>query len=92
MVGYLPEQNLFACSKIALVMAYLLNEVLVAITFGQVSCSLCSETMEREILAVHKGENCPQRIVTCEYCEFPLPAVDLFEHQVVIVTKRKSKV
>ncbi|KAA8538200.1 hypothetical protein F0562_027808 [Nyssa sinensis] len=39
--------------------------------------------MERDILAVHKGENCPQRIVTCEYCEFPLPAIDLFEHQEV---------
>ncbi|RVW56199.1 hypothetical protein CK203_116388 [Vitis vinifera] len=39
--------------------------------------------MEREILAVHKGENCPQRIVTCEFCEFPLPAIDLSEHQEV---------
>nr|GME00327.1 XIAP-associated factor 1-like [Ipomoea batatas] len=52
-------------------------------THAPVSCSLCSETMEREVLAVHKGENCPQRIVTCEYCEFPLPAIDLFEHQEV---------
>ncbi|XP_059636368.1 uncharacterized protein LOC132278566 [Cornus florida] len=52
-------------------------------THAPVACSLCSETMEREILAVHKGENCPQRIVTCEYCEFPLPAIDLFEHQEV---------
>lgn len=51
--------------------------------YYQVSCSLCSETMEREILAVHKGENCPQRIVTCEFCEFPLPAIDLSEHQVL---------
>lgn len=41
--------------------------------------------MEREILAIHKGENCPQRIVTCEFCEFPLPAIDLAEHQVEIV-------
>ncbi|XP_055810596.1 uncharacterized protein LOC129880533 isoform X2 [Solanum dulcamara] len=48
-----------------------------------VACSLCSETMEREVLAVHKGENCPQRIVTCDYCEFPLPAIDLFKHQEV---------
>ncbi|EOY15522.1 TRAF-type zinc finger domain-containing protein 1 isoform 5, partial [Theobroma cacao] len=48
-----------------------------------VACSLCSETMEREILAIHKGENCPQRIVTCEFCEFPLPAIDLAEHQEV---------
>lgn len=51
--------------------------------FEQVACSQCSETMEREILAVHKGENCPQRIVTCEFCEFPLPAIDLAEHQVI---------
>ncbi|XP_022727626.1 XIAP-associated factor 1-like isoform X1 [Durio zibethinus] len=49
----------------------------------KVACSLCSETMEREILAIHKGENCPQRIVTCEFCEFPLPAIDLAEHQEV---------
>ncbi|XAR48479.1 hypothetical protein NMG60_11031307 [Bertholletia excelsa] len=50
-------------------------------THAPVSCSLCSETMEREVLTVHRGENCPQRIVTCEYCEFPLPAIDLFKHQ-----------
>ncbi|RZB69648.1 XIAP-associated factor 1 isoform C [Glycine soja] len=49
----------------------------------QVSCSLCSETMERDILDIHKGENCPQRIVTCQFCEFPLPAIDLAEHQEV---------
>ncbi|XP_022139085.1 XIAP-associated factor 1 [Momordica charantia] len=52
-------------------------------THAPVSCSLCSETMERDILATHKGENCPQRIVTCEFCEFPLPAIDLAEHQEV---------
>lgn len=51
----------------------------------QVSCSLCSEMMERDILAVHRGENCPQRIVTCEFCEFPLPAIDLAEHQVAFL-------
>ncbi|XP_051116516.1 uncharacterized protein LOC127241482 isoform X2 [Andrographis paniculata] len=39
--------------------------------------------MDRDILDVPKGENCPQRIVTCEYCEFPLPAIDLLEHQEV---------
>nr|XP_016486921.1 PREDICTED: XIAP-associated factor 1-like [Nicotiana tabacum] len=52
-------------------------------THAPVTCSLCSETMAREVLTVHKGENCPQRIVTCEYCEFPLPAIDLFKHQEV---------
>ncbi|QCE00752.1 U2-associated protein [Vigna unguiculata] len=52
-------------------------------THAPVSCSLCNETMERDILDIHKGENCPQRIVTCEFCEFPLPAIDLAEHQYV---------
>nr|KJB14694.1 hypothetical protein B456_002G138100 [Gossypium raimondii] len=52
-------------------------------THAPVACSLCSETMEREILAIHKGEICPQRIVTCDFCEFPLPAIDLAEHQEV---------
>ncbi|KAG8503204.1 hypothetical protein CXB51_001199 [Gossypium anomalum] len=52
-------------------------------THAPVACSLCSETMERELLAIHKGEICPQRIVTCDFCEFPLPAIDLAEHQEV---------
>ncbi|CAA2991226.1 XIAP-associated factor 1-like [Olea europaea var. sylvestris] len=52
-------------------------------THAPVACTLCSEKMERDVLDVHKGENCPQRIVTCEYCEFPLPAIDLFKHQEV---------
>ncbi|PWA36454.1 XIAP-associated factor 1 [Artemisia annua] len=50
-------------------------------THAPVSCSLCSETMAPETLATHVGEQCSQRIVTCDYCEFPLPAIDLFEHQ-----------
>ncbi|AES73963.1 hypothetical protein MtrunA17_Chr3g0141211 [Medicago truncatula] len=52
-------------------------------THAPVACSLCSETMERNILYIHEGESCPQRIVTCEFCEFPLPAIDLPEHQEV---------
>ncbi|XP_075516818.1 uncharacterized protein LOC142551459 [Primulina tabacum] len=52
-------------------------------THAPVACSLCSETIDRDILDVHRGESCPQRIVTCEYCEFPLPAIDLLEHQEV---------
>ncbi|KAK1432227.1 hypothetical protein QVD17_09121 [Tagetes erecta] len=52
-------------------------------THAPVSCPLCNEMMEPEKLAVHKGEKCPQRIATCDYCEFPLPAVDLSEHQEV---------
>ncbi|XP_050379129.1 uncharacterized protein LOC126796362 [Argentina anserina] len=45
-----------------------------------VSCSLCSETMERDTLAIHKGEICPNRLVNCEFCEFPSYAVDLADH------------
>ncbi|PNY13830.1 XIAP-associated factor 1 [Trifolium pratense] len=41
------------------------------------------ETIDRDIIDIHKGENCPKRIVTCDFCEFPLPAVDLAEHQEV---------
>jgi hypothetical protein len=41
--------------------------------------------MDREIIDIHKGENCPKRIVTCDFCEFPLPAIDLAEHQVVLI-------
>ncbi|CAJ2652242.1 TRAF-type zinc finger domain-containing protein 1-like [Trifolium pratense] len=52
-------------------------------THAPVSCSLCSETIDRDIIDIHKGENCPKRIVTCDFCEFPLPAVDLAEHQEV---------
>ncbi|XP_027356028.1 XIAP-associated factor 1 [Abrus precatorius] len=52
-------------------------------THAPVACSLCSETMERDILEIHKDEKCPRRIVTCEFCEFPLPAIDLAEHQEV---------
>ncbi|XP_047308633.1 XIAP-associated factor 1-like [Impatiens glandulifera] len=59
-------------------------------THAPVSCSLCSETIEREILDVHEGENCPRRIVTCEYCEFPLPAIDLIEHQEVCGNRTDS--
>lgn len=58
--------------------------------YMQVACSMCSETMDRDILDVHKGENCPKRIVTCEFCEFPLPAVDLAEHQVLLLMTSES--
>lgn len=52
----------------------------------KIACSMCKETIEREIFDSHKGEICPKRIVTCEFCEFPLPAVDLAEHQVFALT------
>ncbi|KAK4274203.1 hypothetical protein QN277_017465 [Acacia crassicarpa] len=50
-------------------------------THAQVACSMCHKIMERDMIEIHKGESCPQRVVTCEFCEFPLPAVDLAEHQ-----------
>uniref|UniRef100_A0A0D3FIM4 TRAFD1/XAF1 zinc finger domain-containing protein n=1 Tax=Oryza barthii TaxID=65489 RepID=A0A0D3FIM4_9ORYZ len=46
-----------------------------------VNCTLCKEIVTREIWDLHKSEQCPQRIVACEYCEFELPAVELHEHQ-----------
>ncbi|XP_078430634.1 TRAF-type zinc finger-like protein isoform X2 [Wolffia australiana] len=46
-----------------------------------VDCVHCGETVERENLALHRGQICPQRIIACDYCEFQLPAVDLYEHQ-----------
>ncbi|KAL0884680.1 hypothetical protein Bca101_008661 [Brassica carinata] len=52
-------------------------------THAPVPCSMCKETIEREVFDSHIGETCPKRTVTCEFCEFPLPAVDLAEHQEV---------
>ncbi|CAA6657825.1 unnamed protein product [Spirodela intermedia] len=46
-----------------------------------IDCIHCGEAVERKSLALHRGERCPQRIIACEYCEFPLPAVDLYKHQ-----------
>ncbi|XP_051214403.1 uncharacterized protein [Lolium perenne] len=46
-----------------------------------VNCSLCKETLQREMLDLHKSKQCTQRMVACEYCEYELPAVDLHEHQ-----------
>lgn len=37
--------------------------------------------VERELWDLHTGIQCPQRMLACQYCEFELPAVDLFEHQ-----------
>ncbi|EER97670.1 hypothetical protein BDA96_02G422300 [Sorghum bicolor] len=45
------------------------------------NCSLCKHTVEREIWDLHTGIQCPQRMLACQYCQFELPAVDLFEHQ-----------
>lgn len=36
------------------------------------------------VLDLHTGVQCPQRMLECQYCQFELPAVDLFEHQVWI--------
>lgn len=45
------------------------------------NCSLCKNMVERELWDLHTGIQCPQRMLACQYCEFELPAVDLFEHQ-----------
>ncbi|TVU37444.1 hypothetical protein EJB05_10759 [Eragrostis curvula] len=46
-----------------------------------VDCSLCKHAIERELWDLHTGIQCPQRMLACQYCEYELPAVDLFEHQ-----------
>jgi len=46
-----------------------------------VNCSLCKQIVEHELWDLHKRMQCPQRILVCQYCEFELPAVDIFEHQ-----------
>ncbi|XP_037456161.1 disease resistance protein RGA5-like [Triticum dicoccoides] len=51
----------------------------------KVSCPLCKETLQREILDLHKSEQCTQRLLVCQYCEYQLPAIELHEHQAVCV-------
>ncbi|XP_051213971.1 uncharacterized protein [Lolium perenne] len=46
-----------------------------------VNCSRCKQTVEHELWDLHKRMQCPQRMLVCQYCEFELPAVDIFEHQ-----------
>lgn len=41
------------------------------------------ETTKCQTLAGRKCKGCTQRIVTCQYCKFPVPAIDLSEHQEV---------
>ncbi|KAH6557073.1 hypothetical protein KP509_1Z136800 [Ceratopteris richardii] len=45
-----------------------------------INCSLCGEDVERELFTLHQGEKCLQRIVTCNYCDFPIAAIDLDVH------------
>ncbi|CAD6222775.1 unnamed protein product [Miscanthus lutarioriparius] len=45
------------------------------------NCSLCKHKVERELWDLHTGIQCPQRMLACQYCQFELPAVDLYEHQ-----------
>ncbi|BAT03017.1 uncharacterized protein [Oryza sativa Japonica Group] len=44
-------------------------------------CSLCQKTVQRELWDLHKGLQCPQRMLACQYCDFELPAADIYEHQ-----------
>ncbi|XP_018487177.1 uncharacterized protein LOC108857664 isoform X2 [Raphanus sativus] len=52
-------------------------------THAPVPCSMCKETIERDVYDSHIGETCPKRTVACEFCDFPLPALDLPDHQEV---------
>eukprot|EP00250_Pteridium_aquilinum_P002976 c13270_g1_i1 orf=372-989(-) len=45
-----------------------------------VKCSLCDEAIERELLILHQNEKCPQRMLECSFCDFPVAAIDLDAH------------
>uniref|UniRef100_A0A0E0LP99 TRAF-type domain-containing protein n=1 Tax=Oryza punctata TaxID=4537 RepID=A0A0E0LP99_ORYPU len=47
-------------------------------------CSLCQKTIQRELWDLHKGLQCPQRMLACQYCDFELPAADIYEHQNIV--------
>ncbi|KAM3297356.1 hypothetical protein ACQJBY_039302 [Aegilops geniculata] len=51
----------------------------------KVNCPLCKETIQQEILDLHNSEQCTQRLLVCQYCEYQLPAIELHEHQAVCV-------
>lgn len=43
-------------------------------------CPLCDDTIERELLILHQHDKCPQRMLACGFCDFPVAAVDLDAH------------
>eukprot|EP00249_Psilotum_nudum_P016512 c25858_g2_i1 orf=390-1004(-) len=45
-----------------------------------VLCPLCGDPVERNLLASHELNKCPQRMLACGYCEFPIHAIDLDMH------------
>ncbi|MCO5612665.1 hypothetical protein L7F22_066934 [Adiantum nelumboides] len=45
-----------------------------------VKCSLCEEAIDRELLTLHQNEKCPQRMMACSFCDFPVAAIDLDAH------------
>ncbi|KAJ7532084.1 hypothetical protein O6H91_14G071400 [Diphasiastrum complanatum] len=44
------------------------------------ACSLCGAKMERVMIMSHEHDKCPQRLLACVYCEFPVAAADLETH------------
>lgn len=43
-------------------------------------CALCDATIDRELLISHQHDKCPQRLLACGFCDFPIAAVDLGAH------------
>ncbi|KAI0498475.1 hypothetical protein KFK09_019362 [Dendrobium nobile] len=77
------SRNLKKCSICGEIVPIKLADEHFQESHAPIDCSLCSETIEREGWSIHQDEKCPKRIATCEFCEFPLPASDLLEHQEV---------
>ncbi|XP_074641490.1 uncharacterized protein LOC141899217 [Tubulanus polymorphus] len=45
-----------------------------------VQCTKCRKVMEKNMVENHEENECPQRIVQCEYCEIDIAYADLKDH------------
>ncbi|KAJ3683303.1 hypothetical protein LUZ60_013530 [Juncus effusus] len=75
------SRNLEKCIKCGEMVPRKLIEEHFNETHTPVPCTLCGASIEREAWTNHKSDSCPQRMVSCKYCELPLPAIDIFEHE-----------
>src|SRR4051812_30318538 len=41
----------------------------------------CGETVEKQFLALHKQEECPNRTITCRFCAYQCQATFMPEHE-----------
>ncbi|KAJ7532083.1 hypothetical protein O6H91_14G071400 [Diphasiastrum complanatum] len=73
-------RNLERCSYCGDMIAKLRAEEHYNESHAQAACSLCGAKMERVMIMSHEHDKCPQRLLACVYCEFPVAAADLETH------------